>query len=273
MARLLADADAEHLPWQAIRYQHAQALRTALAERYQPATVNKALSALRGVLREAWRLGLMTAEDYHRAADLAPVRGEALPRGRALTPGELAAILGTCSADPSPAGPRDAALLAILYGAGLRRSEAVALDLSDYDRETGSLTIRQGKGHKDRIVYATNGAAHALSDWLSARSGEAGALFVPVNRGGRIGTERMTAQAVMLIVQKRAKQAGVAHVTPHDLRRTMISHLLDAGADIVVVQKLAGHANVDTTARYDRRGEREKRRAAELLHVPYSGRA
>ena len=231
--------------------------------------MNKMLSALRGVLREAWRLGLMSAEDYHRAADLQAVRGETLPRGRALGAGELAALLRACSVDASPAGARDAALLALLYGGGLRRSEAVALDVADYDAETGALTIRSAKGRKDRTAYATNGAADALDDWLVIRGPEPGALFIPVNRGGRVLHRRMSGQAVMAIVAKRAREAGVAHASPHDLRRTFVSDLLDAGADITTVSKLAGHADVSTTSRYDRRGEVTKRKAAELLHVPY----
>jgi len=265
-------ATAATLDWSAVRYQHAQAVRARLAERYAPATANKMLCALRGAVREAWRLGLLSAENYQRTADLEAVKGETLPAGRALSAGELRALLAVCAADASPAGPRDAALIAVLYGGGLRRSEAVALDVADYDPADGALTVRHGKGGKARVVYATNGAADALVDWLLTRGDGAGALFSPVNKGGRVGDRRMSGQAVMGILLRRARQAGVSHVRPHDLRRTFVSDLLDAGADISTVQRLAGHATVGTTARYDRRGEAVKRRASALLHVPYERR-
>jgi integrase len=261
--------DVETLAWSMIRYQHAQAVRTVLLERYAPATANKMLAALRGVLRECWRLGLMSADDYRRAADLEAVRGTTLPRGRALSAGELRALFEACAADPTPAGRRDAALLALLYGGGLRRSEIVALDVDDYASRTGELRIRQGKGRKERLVYASNGAGQALEAWLQVRGVDPGPLFVPVDKAGRIVLRRLTDQVVAKALRKRAKAAGVTAFSPHDLRRTFISDLLDAGADICTVQGLAGHANVQTTARYDRRGEVTKQRAAGLLHVPF----
>jgi integrase len=263
-------ATAETLGWPRLRYQHTQAVRAALAERYAPATANKMLAALRGVLREAWRLGYVTAEDYHRAADLPTVRGSTLPRGRALTAGELRALFAAVSEDARPATrARDAALLATLYGAGVRRAEAAGLDVADYDPETGALTIRRGKGNKARVMYATNGARDALAAWLTVRGSEPGPLFVSVDKAGRIVLRRLAAESVFDRLQTLAKRAGIARFSPHDCRRSFISDLLDNGADLVVVQAMAGHANPATTARYDRRGEHAKRRAAGLLVVPY----
>jgi site-specific recombinase XerD len=271
MAALLTGnrCDADTLDWARLRYQHTSALRAVLLKRYQPATTNKHLAALRGVLREAWQLGQMTAEDYHRAVNVRVVKATTLPRGRALTRRELRALFRVCQQDPRPSGARDAALLAVLYGAGLRRSEVVALDLAEYELETGALTIRAAKGRKDRVAYATTGSRGALAAWLRVRGTEPGPLFWPIDQAGRMAPRCMNAQSVFELLQRRARQARVQRFSPHDLRRTFISDLLDAGADITTVSALAGHANVTTTARYDRRGEETKRRTAELLVVPF----
>jgi site-specific recombinase XerD len=94
---------------------------------------------------------------------------------------------------------------------------------------------------------------------------------LPVNKSSKIINRRMTNQAIYYLLQKRARDAGVSEFSPHDLSRTLVSDLLDAGADIATVAKMAGHASVNTIARYDRRPEEAKRKAAELLHVPYRG--
>jgi site-specific recombinase XerD len=211
----------------------------------------------------------MAAEDYHRAVNVRVVKATTLSRGRALTRRELRALFRVCQHDARPSGARDAAILAVLYSGGLRRSEVVALDLADYDPETGALTIRRAKGRKDRVAYTTTGSRAALAVWFGVRSLEPGPLFWPIDQAGRMTARRMTAQSVLEIIERRARQARVARFSPHDLRRTFISDLLDAGADITTVAALAGHANVTTTARYDRRGEETKRRTAELLVVPF----
>lgn len=272
MAALLTNGECDlySLNWAALRYQHTAALRSALAAKYAPTTANKMLAALRRVLKEANRLGLMNGEDYARASDVADIRVTPMLRGRALAQREIAALMKACADDLSPAGARDAAMIAICRG-GLRRSEVVALVVKDFDPDIGSLIIRQGKGRKDRIAYLPKGSVAAVNDWLLVRGTEPGALLCPVHCNTII-VRHLTDQSVLAILRKRQKAAGVEPFSPHDFRRTFISDLLDAGADIVSVQKLAGHANTQTTAKYDRRGEVAKRRAVDLLEMPYQGR-
>jgi integrase/recombinase XerD len=90
-----------------------------------------------------------------------------------------------------------------------------------------------------------------------------------VNKGDQVVVRRLTDQSVLGIVRKRGAEAGVARFSPHDLRRTFVSDLLDAGTDMSTAKRLAGHSSEVTTGRYDRRGEESKRKAAQLLHVPY----
>jgi len=265
-------ADAISMPWASVRYQHAAAVRAGLAGDLAPATTNKHLAALRGVLKEAWRLGQMTAEDYHRASDLPVVRGATLPRGRQLSQGELRELFAACRTT-SMRSARDTALLALAYGGGLRRAELVALDRSDFDPGSGAVSVRRAKGQNARIVYATHGSLAAIGNWIKVRGENDGPLLHPVSKSDRIIERRMTPQAVLDILRRLAGSAGISRFSPHDLRRTFISDLLEAGADIATVQQLAGHANIQTTARYDRRGDRARRKATELLHVPYEGPA
>ena len=196
------------------------------------------------------------------------MRGTRLPAGRALPAGEIRALFDVCAGDRTPAGSRDAAAFAMLFGAGLRRSEAVGVQLDDYEPDSGALTIT-GKGNRQRLVYATGGGKEAIEAWLADRGDYNGTLLAPVNKAGHVQPRPMTAQALMNRLKVRSRQAGIPPCSPHDLRRTFVSELLDAGADITSVQRLAGHQSPTTTARYDRRGERAKKRAAEMLVVPY----
>ncbi len=211
--------------------------------------------------------GLMCAEDLQRAIDLPAVRGERLPRGRALSRGELRALFESCRSG-EPSDLRDAALIGVLYAAGLRRAEVVSLDVSDYDPETGALIVR-GKGNKERNAYIDDGAAEAMGEWLRVRGDELGPLFCPITQIGEITIRADDRPGHLLHSPDPCEESESKPFSPHDLRRSCVSDLLDAGVDISIVQQFVGHANVNTTARYDRRGEHAKKRAAKSLHVPF----
>ena len=260
-------ADIDSFQWGALRFQHAAAIRTKLSENCGAPTANQRLSALRGTLKAAWRLGYMTADEYAQAVDLESIKAEKpdAAAGRALTMGEIMALVASC-ADGTRRGARDAAILAVAYSCGLRRAEIVNLDAAHY--ADGVLTVK-GKRNKTRTIPIQNGAAAALGDWLRIRGDDAGPLFWHVKKGDVPVNRRLTAQAVYIIMAQHADAAGVKAFSPHDMRRTFAGDLLDAGADIVTVQKLMGHASVATTGGYDRRGERAKQDAAKRLHFPY----
>ncbi|NMG21278.1 tyrosine-type recombinase/integrase [Brasilonema bromeliae] len=262
--------DAMTLDWTALRYKHTALVRTILMEKYAPATANKMLCAMRRVLKEALRLELIDAKDFARAVDIKSVQVCSELQGRALASKEIADLMQVCFDDPTPGGFRDAALIAILRGSGLRRREVVNLNLNDFDKSTGAIKVWGGKGGKNRTVYLPNAAIEVVQDWLGIRGEESGSLLCHVNKAGCVVLRRLTPQAVLFILQKRGEQAGVGHFSAHDFRRTFISELLDSGVDISTVQRLAGHASPDLTARYDRRGEQTLRRAVQTLSIPGS---
>ena len=259
--------DSGVLNWASLEYAQTAAVRATLVERYAPNSAKRMLAALRGVLKECWRLGLMSYEEFAKASDVAPVRGELPPCGRSLTEGELRDLFTACETDTSPAGVRDAAILAILYGLGLRRSELVTLDLADYKAEEGRAVIR-GKGQKSRYGYVVEETSDLLEKWLRLRGISSGPMFLPITKAGHLVPKRLTTESVAQIIAKRGKDAGVDAFSCHDLRRSFITHLLEAGADLATVQKMAGHKQVTTTTLYDKRREEAQVKAAELLRMP-----
>lgn len=292
VADMLGYVDAFEVPWgEVLRYQNVVAIKARLQETISQATgkplsyttVNRYLSAIKQTAGTAFDLEQMTGDDLMRITRIKGLKGDRIQSGRNLNIGEITALMQACENDLTIAGVRDAAIIAVMYSTGLRRAEVVSLNLEDYDHdfddEIGQLKVL-GKGNKERIVYTVNGARLALADWLQIRGDEPGPLFIPILKGGHLTTNgngertypQMTSQAIYNMLAKRGKEAKVKGFSPHDLRRTFITDMLEKGADSYYVSKLAGHESVDTTALYDRGVEKGKQKVAGLLHVPYRGR-
>ena len=216
-----------------------------------PASVARALVPVRALHRFLF--------DEGRAAvdPAAHLERPKVPRGlpKALSEPEVLRLLGAPTGD-SPSAIRDRAMLEVLYGTGIRVSELVGLSLGDVDLDAGLLRAF-GKGSKERIVPVGSPAVRALAEWLGPggrmalvperwrRRGDAEAVFLN-QRGGRL-----TRQGAWAVLQRHARAVGLeAVVSPHVLRHSCATHMLDHGADIRAVQELLGHASVSTTQVY-----------------------
>lgn len=206
--------------------------------------------AVRGFHKFAVADGLAAMDPA--AAVKPPSPAKRLPKALPLS--DVEAILEASGAAGTTLALRDRALLEVLYGTGARISEAVGLDVDDLDPVDGTVLLR-GKGGKERLVPVGSFAREAVEAYLvrgrtelvtSGSQGErAGALFLN-SRGGRLS--RQSAWAVLV---KAAERAGVTRdVSPHTMRHSFATHLLDGGADVRVVQELLGHASVTTTQVY-----------------------
>jgi integrase/recombinase XerD len=219
-----------------------RAQRTAAGSGYASSTVARTLVAVRGLHRflVAERLAA-----HDPSTELAgPRPGRALPK--ALSAEQVTALLTTAEGADGVAR-RDRAMLEVLYAGGLRITELVELDVDDVDRD--ARTVRCfGKGSRERVVPLGAPAVGAVTDWLSIRPSfepREPALFCN-RRGGRL-----TRQGGWKIIKKHAELAGLGEaVSPHTLRHSFATHLLEGGADVRVVQQLLGHASVNTTQIY-----------------------
>jgi integrase/recombinase XerD len=268
VAGMLGAASLESCSWGSLRRHHVMAVTELLRDTGRAtATVNTYLSALKGVAREAWMLRLMDVESFQHIRAVRNLRGSRLPRGRALPAEEIRKLFAVCDADKSSLGPRDAAMLAVILGCGLRRSEAVGLDLRDVVTQDHAIRVL-GKGNKERLAYMPAGTWERLHMWIDQVRGEQpGPLFTRIRRFDTLTNDRLTDQAVYHILLVRQKLAGIEKCAPHDLRRTFATAMLDNGEDLITVRDAMGHASVTTTQQYDRRGETRLRRARDRLDL------
>ncbi len=216
-----------------------------------PASVARAVVAVRSMHAFCAAEGLLDADP---AADVAP---PGVPRGlpKALSEADVGSLLDVV-VGTDPVARRDRAILEVLYGTGVRIAELVGLSLGDVDLADALMRVL-GKGSKERVIPLGRLAREALEAWLSsggrpamaperwARRGDAEAVFLN-QRGGRL-----TRQGAWGIVRDHARRAGLEQaMSPHTLRHSCATHMLDHGADIRAVQELLGHASISTTQVY-----------------------
>jgi integrase/recombinase XerC len=221
----------------------------------QPASVGRKLAAVRSCFAFLVRRGVVDANPARE------VRGPRQPRALAsFLPIDEATQLVEGRAVGGDTRERDLAILELLYASGLRVSELSGLDLEALDRVESTVRVR-GKGRKERVVPYGAAAARALDAWLGRRGERPGPLFTG-RRGGRLGV-----RAIHTVVRRAARAAGLTRrVSPHTLRHTFATHLLDGGADLRVIQELLGHSRLSTTQRYTHVGAEQLLRVYDRAH-------
>jgi len=272
-AILKFEGELEQMPWNIIEYQHLSTIRNTLQERKKAAnTINLNLAALKGVMKACFNLGLISADQLMRLNDIKRVRGKRLPSGRSLTMQEIKKLYRACKQDKSAAGKRDHAIIAAMLATGIRRSEVIAINIDDYNTRSGLLNIQSGKGNKQRTAYLNTESRKVVKQWLNARKAikkegrnKEVALFNPITKTGSIQGRQLSSHAIYEIIQYRAEQAQISPCRPHDLRRTFVTSLLEAGIDINTTRQLVGHTDIQTTARYDLRDEKSQKKAMQRL--------
>ncbi len=252
----------EQMPWLTLRYEQVACIRAALRQTNKsPNTINTTLAAIRGVLKSGFLSGHFPALDWQRIQSIARIPGKTLPAGRQLRAIEVTRLFKACQSD-SQRGIRDAAILAILAYAGLRRSELSSLSRDDYCRRNGQLIVREGKGQRQRELMLPTAARAYLRQWLQYRGSSPGPMFCHISKDGEYHlTQRLSALRIYGIVKRRAREAGIEPCSPHDLRRTFVTRLLEQGVDFNAARQLAGHEHIQTTALYDRRHVKTQRQA------------
>lgn len=228
---------------EAIETDHIRAYLTDLIKRATRATAQRHLAAIKAFFR--YREVSAGAPNPSRGLR-SPRREKHLPS--VLQEKEVNALIGEPPAENDRAGWRDRAIAETLYSCGLRISELVALNWSDLDLEMGMVRVRHGKGNKERIVPIGEPALKSLQDWrrhMPVDGGSKGPIFTNL-RGGRL-----TTRSVELIVGHLLGLSGIANrITPHGLRHSFATHLLDHGADLRSIQEMLGHTSLTTTQRY-----------------------
>jgi site-specific recombinase XerD len=218
-------------------------------------TINHMLQCVRGITKVAYILELIDHKALTQIEAVKTVKTTPYQNGQALSGKMVIKLLQTCNQETTQIDKRNTALLAIFLTSGLRRTEISKLKLSDYNKNSKTLRVISGKGNKPRVQHLPEWISPYINHWLKLRGEQEGYLFNPLLRTKIPVLKPLSPSAIYHVVTTKTESLVGTRCTPHDLRRTYITELLNQNVDLITTSKMAGHANVTTTQIYDKRGE------------------
>ena len=256
------------LPLHKLSFEQLSSLKQSLVFNNKSArTIQLTFQVIKAIAKTAFLMNLIEQHELEKFNVLKLPHIEPSLKGKSLSATQLKSILKQPYTPPSIINTRDIALLALMAGAGLRRSEVSALKLSDFSMADQLVVIHKGKGNRTRTQYLPVWVLAYLSSWLTVRGKNEGSLFCVVLNGKVIQARGISPETIYSVVTARTNYVLGEKFTPHDMRRTYISSLLANGVDISTVSKLAGHKSIITTQLYDKRGADSLKRAVNTLSV------
>ena len=203
---------------------------------------------------------LIEVRTLSRIKSIKPIRGERVSKGRKIEAEEIRALLQSCAGSKSAGSIRDAAIICLMRGCGLRRAEVPALKVESVNKKTRVLTIL-GKGNKERVLQIPDQIFPILEKYMRIiedqdwRGKEPKFLFMPVHKTGRLSNRRLADSSIRYILDQRIEKANIERFSPHDMRRTFATSHLEDNVEMSDVQKLMGHSDIRTTQKYDLRNQ------------------
>lgn len=246
----------EKQPFHSLSYIQIEALKQArIASGASARSINHLLCAIRAITKIAFLSGLVTEKQWLQVQSIQRLKTFPTTKGAALGADEVCELLSVYRQNKRLVPVRNTAILAMLLSTGLRRSELMALKLCHFCDEELAIEVKHGKGGKPRVQYMPQWAADDLDNWLEVRGLGSGYLFNPF-----LGEEpqlhrKLSATSIYNIVSRATEDLLDSRCSPHDMRRTYISQLLNENVDLLTVCKMAGHSSVTTTQIYDKRDE------------------
>lgn len=224
-----------------------------LEEQQSPSTINTKLCAIKGVAKRLWVQERLDPKTYQLISEVKNVRGSRIAHGRMLSEYEIQKLFQFLGKQNSFKKVRDAAIFSVMIGTGLRRAEVSKLSMDGVFLDVEKPYLRViGKGNKERQVPLPKFAIKRLKDWIECRGNFKGRIFVQIRKDETVTEQGLTGCSIYNICNGYVEALGMKHWSPHDLRRTCASKLIDMGFALTSVRDYLGHSSISTTQLYDK---------------------